>query len=201
VSSSSRYEADATVTVLALETDADLGLRIGARITLEGENAMGAVFRTGRAARQDSFEHTTGALADIARKGRMGSSVGAPIVVEGNLWGVVVVSSRGRVLPADTEQRLGDFGELVATTIANAEARTEVTRLAQEQAALRRVATLVAQEAPQAEVFTAIAEEIGHLLGTEEIRMLRYEDDRSAVVVASWGSSRRPPADRLSRSA
>ena len=87
-----RYEPDATVTVLALETDIDLGVRVGARITLEGESAMGAVFRTGRAARQDSFEETTGPVADIARKGGMGTSVGAPIVVEGRPLG-----SGGRV--------------------------------------------------------------------------------------------------------
>jgi signal transduction histidine kinase/CHASE3 domain sensor protein len=181
-----RYEPDATATVLALETDVDLGLRVGARVTLEGENAMGAVIRTGQAARQEGFERAAGTVADVARRGQADSSVGAPILVEGDLWGVVVVSSR-RKLPADTEQRLGDFCELVATTIANAEARAEVTRLAQEQAALRRVATFVAREASQAEVFTAIAEEIGRLLGTEEIRMLRYEGDRSAVVVARWG--------------
>jgi signal transduction histidine kinase/CHASE3 domain sensor protein len=194
-----RYEPDATVTVLALETDADLGIRVGARVALEGQNAMGAVFRTGRAARQSSFEGATGTVAAIARKGGTGCSVGAPIVVEGELWGVVVVSSRGSALPADTEQRLGHFGELAATTIANAEARAEVTRLAQEQAALRRVATLVAHEASQTKVFTAIAEQIGQLLGTEEIRMLRYENDRSAAVVASWGqaSDRLPIGSRL----
>ncbi|MCW2986496.1 MAG: hypothetical protein JWR63_4066, partial [Conexibacter sp.] len=121
-----RYEPDATATVLAVQTDADLGIDVGARITLEGENAMGAVLRTGRPARQESFEHLTGTVADIARKGRMGTSVGAPIVVEGRLWGVVVVSSRGRALPPDTEQRLGDFCELIATAIANADGRAQL---------------------------------------------------------------------------
>jgi signal transduction histidine kinase len=121
-----RYEADATVTVLALETDVDLGVRVGERITLEGENAMGAVFRTGRAARLDTFESTTGTLAAIARKGRMRSSVGAPIVVEGRLWGVVVVSSNDDVLDADTERRLGDFTDLIATAIANADGRAQL---------------------------------------------------------------------------
>jgi signal transduction histidine kinase len=121
-----RYEPDATVTVLALETDVDLGVRVGARLTLEGENAMGDVLRTGRAARQESFERSTGTLADIAHKGGMGTSAGAPIVVEGRLWGVMVVSSRGRELPADTEQRLADFTELVATAIANADGRAQL---------------------------------------------------------------------------
>jgi signal transduction histidine kinase len=121
-----RYERDATVTILALKTDADLGVRVGERITLEGENTTGAVLRTGQAARQERFERATGTLADIAHKGRVTTSVGAPILVEGRLWGVVVVSSRGSALPADTEQRLGDFTELVATAIANADGRAQL---------------------------------------------------------------------------
>ncbi|WP_324343391.1 CHASE3 domain-containing protein [Baekduia sp.] len=121
-----RYEPDATGTVVALATDVELGVGVGARLTLEGENAMGTVFRTGRAARVDSFERPTGTLADLARKGGICTSVGAPIVVEGRLWGVVVLSSRGRTLPADTEQRLADFTELVATAIANADGRAQL---------------------------------------------------------------------------
>ena len=66
---------------------------------------------------------------------------------------------------------------------------TDRRRSESEQAALQRIATLVAQEAPQADVFGAIAEEIGGLLGTEEIRMLRFDSDTSAVVLG--GSGRR----------
>jgi GAF domain-containing protein len=127
-------------------------------------------------------------IAETARSVGISSTVGIPVVVSGRLWGAMVVSSaEPDPLPADTEVRLADFTELVRTAIANGEAREEVQRLADEQAARRRVATLVAREASQAEVFTAIAEEIGQLLGTEDIRMYRYEDDRSAVVVAGWG--------------
>jgi hypothetical protein len=68
---------------------------------------------------------------------------------------------------------------------------TERRRSECEQAALQRIATLVAQEVPRSEVFSAIAEEIGRLLGAEEIRMLRFDSDGSAVVV---GSSGRPNA-------
>jgi hypothetical protein len=90
-----------------------------------------------------------------------GSSVGAPIVVNGRLWGVIVASSdRDEPLPADTQSRLLEFTELVATAISNTEARTERCRLADEQAALRRVATLVAHGSPAAHVFAAVAEEV-----------------------------------------
>jgi membrane-bound ClpP family serine protease len=72
-----------------------------------------------------------------------------------------------------TESRITQFTDLVGTAIANAETRGRADRLAEEQAALRRVATLVAREASQEEVFTGMAEAIGQLLGTDEIRMLR----------------------------
>jgi GAF domain-containing protein len=63
----------------------------------------------------------------------------------------------------------------------------ELKRLLGEQAAMRRVALLVARDSSQAEVFTAIAEEVGGLLPAEEIRMLRYEDKATALVVGSFG--------------
>jgi signal transduction histidine kinase len=183
-----RYEPDATATVLALETEVDQRVRVGARVTLEGESAMGAVFRTGRAARVDSFERSTGAVADIAREGGMRSSVGAPIMVEGRLWGVVLVSSRSGPLPADTERRLVDFGELVATTIANAESRAALRQVSDQQAALRRVATLVAQAVPPADVFTAVADELGRLFGAETAVIARLDPDDMTTVVARWGT-------------
>ena len=184
-----RYEADGTVTLLALESDLDLGIRVGARLTLEGENAMGAVFRTGRAARQESYEDATGTLADVARVGQFGTAVGAPIAVEGRLWGVLVVSSRGYRLPADTEQRLGDFGEIVATAISNTEARAEVQRLADEQAALRRVATLVARETSPEEVFAAVAEELERLFDAQSTLIGRLEPDDTMSIVATSGAA------------
>jgi PAS domain S-box-containing protein len=71
---------------------------------------------------------------------------------------------------------------------------TERRRSESEQTALRRLATLVAHDVPQSEVFSAVAEEIGRLLGTEEIRVLRFGSDRSAVVVRERGPSGRVSA-------
>ena len=64
-----------------------------------------------------------------------------PIVVAGRLWGAMVVSANEAALPADTEARLSDFTELLATAIANSEAQAEVARLAEEQAALTVLST------------------------------------------------------------
>src|ERR1700745_1432295 len=65
-------------------------------------------------------------------------------------------------------------------------------RLAEEQAALRRVATLVAHAAPPAEVLTAVTEEAGRLLSVSYASMARYHPDGARTVIAAW--SRTGPA-------
>ena len=112
----------------------------------------------------------------------------SPIVVEGRLWGAVSVNSRND-LPPDTEERLERFTELVATAIANAESREALARLAEEQAALRRVATLVARDAPPGEVFDAVAMEVGKLLDTDITVVGRYDGDGAATAIGSWSAS------------
>jgi GAF domain-containing protein len=102
------------------------------------------------------------------------------------LWGALAVHLKGtEPLPPDTESRLLNFTQLVAPAISNSEARGEVERLAEEQAGLRRVATLVARASPPAEVFAAVGEEVGRLLRVEVTSIMRYEDDGTATVVAS----------------
>jgi signal transduction histidine kinase len=59
----------------------------------------------------------------------------------------------------------------------------ELTRLLAEQAALRRVATLVARGIPPAEIFTAVAEEVRLLLDADDAGVGRFEPDGSVVVV------------------
>ncbi len=67
--------------------------------------------------------------------------------------------------------------------------------LADEQAALRRVATTVASEAEQERVFAVVTEEVGRLLGGQTSNMVRYEPDEAAVVVGAWstGAARSVP--------
>src|SRR4051812_50033111 len=69
----------------------------------------------------------------------MRCAVGSPIVVGGRVWGaIVLLSPRSASLPEDTGARLADFTDLLATALANAESRTALSQLAEEQAALRR---------------------------------------------------------------
>jgi GAF domain-containing protein len=185
-----RCEPDGTITFVAGWGKTRAVFPVGARLRLGGKNATTLVAQTGRPARIESYADASGEIGAPTYETGVRSAVATPVTVEGQLWGVMAAGwSLEEPMPADTEPRLAQFTDLLETAIANAEARAEVTRLAQEQAALRRVATLVASQASQAEVFEAVAIEIGKLLGTEVIRMVRYEDDRAGVVVASAGKA------------
>ena len=138
----------------------------------------------------DDFERSaSGPIGDQARRLNTRSSIGGPIVVAGRLWGADGRGGpRGRPAAAEPSARLEQFTELIATAIANTEARVELARLADEQAALRRVATLVAQEAPAADLFAKVAEEVAGVFGERiDTAILRYEADDAATVVAVCG--------------
>jgi signal transduction histidine kinase len=163
---------------------------VGARLPIGGRNAVSEIARTGRPARIDDYRRTaSGVIADRANGLSTGTSIGSPVMVAGRLWGAMIASTvDGGSLPPETEGRLEQFVELVGTAIANTEARSELARLADEQAALRRVATLVAEEAPAAELFDKLGAEVAGVLGPRvEYAILRYELDETATVLA--GSS------------
>ena len=163
-----RYEPDGSVVVGGFSEGDHEPFPIGSRWPLDSPGVIAIVRETGRPARVEDYADVPGEIAAVARGAGMRSAVASPIVVEGRLWGaMVVLSPRREPLPEDTESRLTDFTELVATAIANAESRAAVARLADEQAALRRVATLVAQGVSPPDLFQAVAEEVGRLLPVE----------------------------------
>ncbi len=184
-----RYELDGTVTLLANEGTTGPHVRVGE--SWEGYPATGltaTVRRTGQAARVDDYRDVPGGEPYL-REG-LRSAVALPIHVDGRLWGAIAVGSGQGPLPPDTEQRMTQFTDLVATAVANAQnrgaleaSRDELARLLAEQAALRRVATLVARGIDPAEVFSAVAEEIRRLLGAELASIGRYEQAGTSVVV------------------
>src|SRR4029079_1694003 len=97
---------------------------------------------------------------------------------EGRVWGVMIAGCiHDAPMPGDTESRLVGFNELVATAIANAQARMELREFAEEQAALRRVATLVAEGALPERLFAAVAAEAGQLLHADFAGLTRSEPD------------------------
>jgi PAS domain S-box-containing protein len=204
-----RFEPDAAAATLVAQSQTPWEPPpLGTRFTLEGENLVAEVLRTREAVRVDDWTNATGSVAAMASVLGVRSSVATPIVVEGRLWGTIVaVTSQSEPLPADTETRLGQFTELVATAIANAEARTEVARLADEQAALRRVATLVAQGVPSAQIFPAVSKEVERLFrlkpGSSDVAaVIRFDPGPEFVLVGASRhaeelplGSRWPPKD------
>lgn len=189
-----RYESDESVAVVAAWAAVGEHPPLPRGWDVEPGDPAAIIEATRAPVRVEDWTSIPGPIAEVIRNVLgVTSSVGCPIVVEGRLWGALAVHcKRGKPLPPDTEARISQFTDLVGTAIANAESRGRADRLAEEQAALRRVATVVARDEPREEVFTAIASEIGHLFGLEEIRMLRYDDDLTGVVVASSG-----PADEF----
>ncbi len=124
-----RYESDYSATLIAARDDPVQTERmpVGSRWPLRGENIAAMVADSGRPVRMDSHDTAVGDAAALIRRLGLRGGVGAPILVQGRLWGVAVVGSAGEPLPPDTEQRVGEFTELVATAIANAEAHAALT--------------------------------------------------------------------------
>ncbi|GAA1254313.1 hypothetical protein GCM10009609_17110 [Pseudonocardia aurantiaca] len=182
-----RYEADGTVLGVAGWSRVPVRLAVGTRFTLDGLSVAAQVRRTGGAVRVNSFARAGGEIAREARELGIRASVGCPIMLTGRLWGVIAASSSVGPFPDDTESQIADFTDLLATAIANAESRGELNRLAEEQAALRRVATQVALGASQAEVFTTVTDEVARLLHFDLAVLQRFEPDGTATHLAGGG--------------
>ena len=187
-----RYDPQDTLEVVGtwIRTGAPPPTPVGGQLPLGGRNVTTMVYRTGRPAGID-YSDVSGVIGQVAsRDWGLRSSVGVPVSAESRLWGCIVVAFSGQeLMPADTEARLASFTELVATAIANADSRAELARLAEEQAALRRVATLVARGAPPEEMFAAVIEEIARLLPVNVAGFIRYDPDGMFTYVAAWGKA------------
>jgi signal transduction histidine kinase len=186
-----RYEPDGTAVGVAGWSRAGEHLPSGTRSPPRGSNVQSLVWERRAPARLDTYPDPGDRIAAMLHERGIHASAGAPIVVDGRMWGVLVASSKvpGRPLPPDTEARIVAFSELVATAVSNSDARAQTERLTGEQAALRRVATLVAQGSPPEEIFATVAEEFGRLLGVDDMRMARFEEGgERCVIVGSWGA-------------
>jgi signal transduction histidine kinase len=186
------FEPDDALTIVgAYDEDRPAKLRLGERLTLEGDSIATRVLSNGRPARMEFRDHTPGSVAGWVREVGLPWRVGAPIVVNGRTWGLACVGSpRSQPLPPDTEARIGEFADLVATAIAAATTHAaleasldRISALAEHQAALRRVATLVARELAPAEVFAAVADEMVRCTRVENAAVLRYGADGAATIV------------------
>ena len=181
-----RYKEDTRMTVIADHSDRPHKFQAGTCWPVRSELMSGHVLRTGRPARVEHYEDLSGPLASGPRESRLNRTAGAPIIVDGSIWGVMTTSSPDAPLPDHVEDRLTQFTELLATAISNSQAHEDLRRLADEQTALRRVATLVAQGASPSEVFEALIKEVARLVPADLVTLNRYETDDTVTAVARW---------------
>jgi signal transduction histidine kinase len=174
-------ERDATVVATSGDAPAPIGTRLA--IGPDDEGTVAQILRTGRPARRDDYVGLRGRAYAHDDWG-VESSVGVPIVVEERLWGMLGVTAAADGLPPDAEDRLQQFADLIAAALANAQARRALQQLADDQAALRRVAELVARSTPPEEVFAAVATEASRLIRDAPMILARFDGDYDVVVLA-----------------
>jgi signal transduction histidine kinase len=122
------------------------------------------------------------------------SLLAVPILSGGGLRAVLLLENR-LILDAFTTGRpeaVNLIASQLAVSLDNAQVYAGYRRIADEQAALRRVATLVARAAPPQEVFTAVAEEIGQLLKADFAILVRYVLPDTIELVGMWTSTGAP---------
>jgi signal transduction histidine kinase len=183
-----RSDAVRSWTVVGGWSAAGVHLPLGRKWTDDGGILERTIVHSARPARIDDCEQAKLSIADELRRLGVRSSVGAPIVVDGRVWGMLAACSCDRALPETTEPRLTDFAELVGTAVANADSRRALSELADAQAALRRVATLVAHEPRRGEVFSAVAQEARWLIGADVTALIALSGEDSATVMAGSGA-------------
>jgi signal transduction histidine kinase len=121
-----RYAPDDTGVMTAGSWNYKQIVEHGSRWKLERGTVSERVFRTGRPGRVVAYEGD-GELSRRLRERGIVSSVGCPIMVGRNLWGVAIVSSSTQdPLPPDTERRMHDFTELASVAIANAQSHADL---------------------------------------------------------------------------
>ena len=100
---------------------------VGSTGKLDGRGMVGQILETGRPSRVDNFDDVGGDVAAAMRRLGLRSGVAGPVIVDGRIWGALVVCSAASVpLPAGTEDRVAAFAQLISLAIENAETREEL---------------------------------------------------------------------------
>jgi signal transduction histidine kinase len=123
-----RYEPDGSAVVVAVGSKPGFQyLAVGERMPFDEGNLLAWILHTGKPARHDDIGDARGPVIARIREVGIRSGVGAPVVVDGRVWGAAIAArSQNQLLPSNTEERVGDFADLVAAAIANAAARAEL---------------------------------------------------------------------------
>jgi len=123
-----RYEDDGTGTVVGTwVADGAPSFPVGTSVPIDPRTVTGRIFETGTPQRVDDYEGVPGELAARLRAAGIRCAVGAPIHVGGRIWGgIMCVAAEPNSFPADSEQRVAGFAELVTAALANADARAQL---------------------------------------------------------------------------
>ena len=164
--------------LIGLSRDRLLGRRpddvIGPAVDERGEPLTGGQLLGDRALTDGASESGIVAQHDPAgRHGRVGVGQLGPGARRGRSHRRRGDEPERHHLAAEAEERL------VAS-------ERDTRTLAEEQSALRRIATQVAAEAPPRALFVQVTEEVGRLLGAPSVRVVRYEQDGRAAIVGGW---------------
>jgi signal transduction histidine kinase len=121
-----RYEQGRSAVVLATSHEPGLELPVGDRVSLEDENVATRVWRSRRPERMERFSEQAGSMPEMFSRVGVRLAAGAPIIVEGQLWGVILAAWRRTHPGPGAEERIAEFTALVATALSNAEARADL---------------------------------------------------------------------------
>ncbi|MFF0373819.1 sensor histidine kinase [Actinoplanes missouriensis] len=178
-----------SVTVVGSYGGVTADLPVASRIELKPGMLLSQVLHTGEAARMSGAALRNGPLGALVEKLGVRATIAIPVMVGPRRWGVVVAGTAKEDFPAGTEARIRDFIELAALAIANAQAEQELRVLAETQEALRRLALLIAQGVAPEVVFAAVTKEVLRHFGNGTARLIRYELDGTATLLANEGTT------------
>ncbi|HEX3512693.1 MAG TPA: GAF domain-containing protein [Trebonia sp.] len=187
--SGERAEPEGYLTVAGSHGRISDEVPVGFRVKLTTGMVTTVALRTGRPARINGERLAEGPFGAIVGRLGLRAAMATPIVAGGRYWGVMVAATSREDFPAGTESRMEDFMELAGLAIANAEAEERLRELADTQASLRRLAMLVARGEPPEAVFAAVTREALRYFGSGTARMVRFELDGTATLVANEGTT------------
>jgi PAS domain S-box-containing protein len=176
-----RLEPDETMTIVASSGRARDDMPVGSRVKLESGMVLAKVIRTGGSARVDDYGDASGFARRVTQHTGIRCSVAVPIMVEGSLWGSMGAGTERQEFPADTEERMAAFTELVGIAISNIQAREDLAAsrariVAATDEERRRVVRDLHDGAQQRLVHTIITLKLAH-------RALRPDQERASELV------------------
>ncbi len=121
-----RFERDRSAVVLATSNEPGVELPMGDRVSLDAENLAARVWRSGHPERMERFDRRRGYMPEMFSRMGIRLAAGAPIIVEGQLWGVILAAWRRAHPGPRAEERIAQFTALAATAISNAQARADL---------------------------------------------------------------------------